>query len=590
MPYHNHSRPNTIAPPHPAPNGFLFSFSPSSPISPIPPPTHCKQTTYTKLAMFFRIALRPLPPRLRPTPLPAIARNRLHCPIESKTVKLAKLPTLIPLAALLLSLAPTLTAQDLKAFEKRVTEFTLPNGLHFVVLERHDAPVVSFHTYVDVGSVDDPKGKTGLAHMFEHIAFKGTDTIGTTNWPAEKLALAAVERAYDALTAERDKVGTPDPKKLEAPQAAVDQAIEKADSYVVPNLYPEIIEENGGVGMNAQTQEDSTEYFYNFPANRVELWFYLESARFLHPVAREFYKERSVVREERRMRTESSPDGKLFEEVLATAMVAHPYREPTVGWGSDIEGLRATDAEAFFAKYYVPGNITIAIVGDVQPAKIKAMAAEYFGRLQKRPLPPPVTTVEPPQEGPRRVEVASPAQPLEFLAYHRPDQQSPDDPVLDVITDILSGGRTSIIYKDLVRDKRLSLDAGSGASMPGGKYPNLFYFYLVPAKGHSADENEKELDKVIEAFKNTKVDDATLARTKTKTRAGLIRQLDSNAGLAQLLSSYQANYGDWRKLFTSIDDIDKVTADDVQRVARKYLVPENRTVALTYNPAEGAAK
>ncbi len=496
---------------------------------------------------------------------------------------------LIPTAVLVLSLGTPLCAQDLKAFEKKVTEFTLPNGLHFIVLERHDAPVVSFHTYVNAGSVDDPKGKTGLAHMFEHIAFKGTDTIGTTNYPAEKAALAQIERAYDQLDAERYKVGGPDPRKLEVLQKAVDDAIEKADSYVVPNLYPQIIEENGGVGMNAETQEDSTEYFYNFPANRVELWFYLESARFLHPVPREFYKERSVVREERRMRTESSPDGKLFEQLLATAIVAHPYHEPTIGWASDIEGLRATDAEAFFAKYYVPGNITIAIVGDVQPAKIKSLATEYFGRLQKRPMPPPVTTVEPKQEGPRRVEVESPAQPVELLAYHRPDQQDPDDPVFDVITDILSGGRTSIIYKDLVRDKRISLDAGSGASTPGSKYPNLFYFYLVPARGHSAEENQKELDRIIADFKNTKVDDSTLARTKTKTRAGLIRQLDSNAGLAQLLATFQANFGDWRKLFTSLDDIDKVTADDVQRVARQYLVPENRTIALTYPPAATAA-
>jgi predicted Zn-dependent peptidase len=501
-------------------------------------------------------------------------------------VKLAK--TFLPIGALIFSFAASLPAQDLKEFEKRVTEFTLPNGLHFIVLERHDAPVVSFHTYVNAGSVDDPKGKTGLAHMFEHIAFKGTDTIGTTNWPAEKTALAQIETAYDALEAEKNKIGTPDPAKLKTLQAAVDADIDKADSYVVPNLYPEIIEENGGVGLNAETQEDSTEYFYNFPANRVELWFYLESARFLHPVMREFYKERSVVREERRMRTESSPDGKLFEQMLATAIIAHPYREPTVGWASDIENLRATDAEAFFAKYYKPSNLTIAIVGDVQPAQMKSMATEYFGRIPGGPPPPPVITVEPKQEGPREVHVASPAQPIELLAYHRPDQQSPDDPVFDVIADVLSGGRTSIIYKDIVRDKRLSLDAGATPTMPGGKYPNLFFFYLVPSQGHTNEENEKELDTVIANFKNTLVDDATLARTKTKTRAGLIRQLDSNSGLAQLLSSYQANYGDWRKLFTSIDDIDKVTAADVQRVAKQYLVPENRTIAVTYRPTQGA--
>ena len=199
-----------------------------------------------------------------------------------------KLPSLLlSLSTMIVGVAVPLAAQDLKEFEKRVTEFTLPNGLHFIVLERHNAPVVSFHTYVNAGSVDDPKGKTGLAHMFEHIAFKGTDTIGSTNWPAEKAAMAQIERVYDELDAERNKV-KPDAAKVKTLEESLDGAIEKASTYVVPNLYPQIIEENGGVGLNANTGEDSTNYFYNFPANRVELWFYLESARFLHPVTREF--------------------------------------------------------------------------------------------------------------------------------------------------------------------------------------------------------------------------------------------------------------------------------------------------------------
>jgi predicted Zn-dependent peptidase len=499
------------------------------------------------------------------------ARAQIH-------VRLYKL--LIPIA-----LAACAFAQDLKEFEKRVTEFTLPNGLHFIVLERHEAPVVSFHTYVNAGSVDDPKGQTGLAHMFEHMAFKGTDTIGTTNPVEEKKALAEVERTYDAVDAEKNKLEKADPAKLKKLQEELDAAIEKANSFAIDNLYPRIIEENGGVGMNANTGEDSTNYFYNFPANRVELWFYLESSRFLHPVYRQFYKERSVVREERRMRTESDPQGKLLEAMLGTAIMAHPYRIPAVGWASDIENLRVSDAEKFFGTYYVPANLTIAIVGDVDPAKMKSFATEYFGRLAKRPLPPPVTTVEPPQEGPKRVEIASPAQPIEVIAYHRPDEHDKDDPVFDVISAVLSEGRTSIMYRDLVRDKRLALAAGADSSMPGGKYPSLFFFYLVPGLGHTAAENEKELDTILENFEKTNVDAATLARVKTRTRAGLIRRLDNNAGLAQLLAEYYANYGDWRKLFTSIDDIDKVTADDVQRVAKQYFTPENRTIGVTYQPA-----
>ena len=494
-----------------------------------------------------------------------------------------------PIILTALVLAGQLSAQDLKSFEKRVTEFTLTNGMHFIVLERHDAPVVSFHTYVNAGAVDDPKGSTGLAHMFEHMAFKGTETIGSTNWPAEKAAIAEIERRYDALEAERNKMALANPETLKKLQAAVDEAVEKADSYVVPNLYPRIIEENGGVGMNASTGEDSTNYFYNFPANRAELWFYLESSRFFRPVYREFYKERDVVREERRMRVESDPQGKLMEAMVSTAMAAHPYRNMPGGWASDIENLRVREAEKFFSTYYSPANITIAIVGDVSPAKMRGLAWQYFARIPKRPLAGPILTEEPEQEGQKRVEVASPAQPMEFIVYHRPNQYHKDDPVFDVVAGLLSGGRTSMMYRDMVRDKQLALGAGADATFPGGKYPGLFFFYLIPGPNHTTAENEKELDAIIAKLQSEKVDAAALARIKTRTRAGLIRQLDDNAGLAQLLAEFHVNFGDWRKLFTSIDDIDKVTAEDVQRVAKQYFIPTNRTVAVTYQPTEPAA-
>jgi len=499
---------------------------------------------------------------------------------------------LLPLALSVATLFPArnLPAQDLQAFQKRVTEFTLPNGMHFIVLERHEAPVVSFHTYVNAGSVDDPKGLTGLAHMFEHMAFKGTDTIGSTNWPAEKKAMDEIERVYDLLEAEQNKLSRADPEKIKKLEADVHEAVEKAASYVVPNLYPRIIEENGGVGMNAGTSEDSTDYFYNFPANRVELWFYLESARFLHPVYREFYKERDVVREERRMRIESDPQGKLMEQMLATSIAAHPYRNMPGGWASDIEHLRVRDAEKFYATYYVPGNITMAIVGDVDPARAKTLAETYFGRLKKAPLPSPVTTVEPEQEGTKTAQIESPAQPMEFVAYHRPDQQDKDDSVFEVISGLLSMGRTSVMYRDLVRDKKIALAAGAEESFPGGKYPNLFFFYLIPSLNHTTAENEKELDVIIANLQKEKVDPEALSRVKTRTRANLIRQLDNNASLAQMLTEYYANFGDWKKLFTSLDDIDKVTADDVQRVAKQYFTPDNKTVAQTVIPVEEGTK
>lgn len=481
-------------------------------------------------------------------------------------------------------------AQNLKEFEKKVTEFTLPNGLHFIVAERHEAPVVSFHTYVNAGSVDDPSSETGIAHMFEHMAFKGTETIGTTNWPEEKKAIDAIEAAYNRLEAEQNKGPKADAQRVEALEKQVSEAIDKAQTYVIPNEYPRLIEENGGVGLNAGTNFDSTEYFYSLPSNRLELWFLLESQRFLHPVFREFYKERDVVLEEYRMRVESSPQGKLLEAFLATAFEAHPYRNPPGGWPSDIVNLRIADAREFFRKYYVPANITIAIVGDVNPAQARSLAERYFGPLPARPLPPLLHTEEPPQPGPKTAVVDSPSQPLLVIGYKRPDQYDKDDPVFDLISGILSGGRTGLLYEDLVRDKRLALEAEADDTFPDGRYSNLFLFFVAPALGHTVEENEKEVEALLQRFEAQKVDAETLAREKTKARAGVIRRLASNSGLANLLASYYAAYGDWRKLFTSLDDLDKVTADDVQRVARKYFVTPSRTTAYTVEtkpPATG---
>ena len=484
-------------------------------------------------------------------------------------------------------------AQSLKEFEKRVTEFTLPNGLHFIILERHDAPVVSFHSHVNAGAVDDPSGETGIAHMFEHMAFKGTETIGTTNYALEKKAMDEVERVYDRYDAERNKGPKADPARLSEMEKQLKDAMETANGFVVPNAYPTLIEQNGGVGLNAGTGNDSTDYFYNFPRNRIELWFLLESQRFYDPVFREFYKERDVVREERRMRVESSPQGKLVEALLATAFEAHPYRNSPAGWASDIENFRLPEAVMFYKKYYVPGNITIGIAGDVSPAECKRLAEKYFSIIPAGPLPSGPRTVEPPQEGEKRVAVETPSQPMMAIAYKRPDQLDKDDPVFDVLSEVLAGGRTGMLYKQLVRDKQIALAAFAEAAFPGGKYPGLFLFFLAPNLGHTLEENEKACYEVIERLKTQKVDEESLKRVKTKVRAELIRKLDSNSGMASELTSYYTAYGDWRKLFSSIEDIDKITADDVQRVAKQYLVPETRTVVFTLAPkvaSEGASK
>jgi predicted Zn-dependent peptidase len=490
--------------------------------------------------------------------------------------------------AILLFCPLLLSAQSLKDFEKRVTEFTLGNGLHFIIFERHEAPVVSFHSYVNAGSVDDPGGQTGIAHMFEHMAFKGTETIGTKNYALERKAMDEVEHTYDLYDAERNKGLKADPKKLEELQQALKSAMDKANSFVIPNAYPELIEENGGVGLNAGTGEDATQYFYNFPRNRLELWFLLESQRFYGPVFREFYKERDVVREERRMRVESSPQGMLAEALLAAAFEAHPYRSMPGGWASDIENFRLPEAIEFYKKYYVPANITIGIAGDIDPKECRRLADKYFSILPSGPLPSGPRTVEPAQKGEKRIQVESPAQPFMAIAYKRPNQNDKDDPVFDVLGEVLAGERTGLLYMELVRDQKIALGAFAQPSFPGGKYPNLFLFFLVPNRGHSVEENEKACYKIIERLKTEKITDETLQRIKTKVRAALIRRLDSNSGMADALTSYHVNYGDWRKLFTSIDDTDKVTADDVLRVAKQYLVTETRTVTYTVAPAAAA--
>ena len=476
-------------------------------------------------------------------------------------------------------------AQDLAAFEKAVTEFTLENGLHFIVLERHDAPVVSFHTYVDVGSVDDPKGRTGMAHMFEHMAFKGTEKIGTKDYAKERPALQRVEQAYAALEAEKRKGHRANQGIVDKLEEEFDQAVEAASTLADSEEFTRLIEENGGNGLNASTSWDATRYFYSLPSNRAELWFYLESERFLQPVYRDFYKERNVVHEERRMRTDSSPLGKLIEAFVAAAYQAHPYGWPTVGWSSDIQSLGVSDAEEFFKTYYVPSNMVIAVVGDIEAGRARELAEAYFGRLPKRPLPPTVNTVEPPQEGERRIEIISPSQPVVIIGYKKPAKDHPDRAVFDVISSVLSEGRTSWFYKELVRDRQIALDAGGFPDYPGNKYPSLFLFYAFPTAGHTVEENEKAMYELIERLKTEPPDAETLQMVKTKARASLISSLDNNSALADKLTEFQVGYGDWRQMFRSLEEMEKVSAEDVTRVAQEYFRPEARTEAHLVAPA-----
>jgi predicted Zn-dependent peptidase len=476
--------------------------------------------------------------------------------------------------------AATAAAQDLASFEKRITVKKLNNGLTVMICERPVAPVFSFFTHVDVGSVQEVPGITGLAHMFEHMAFKGTDKIGTKDYKKESAAIAAVERAYLAYDAERRRPVGRDEARVKALEKAWRDAIAEADKYVETDHFSSIIDRAGGVGLNAFTNTDETGYFFSFPSNRVELWAYLESERFLHPVMREFYKERDVVLEERRLRTDSQPVGRLFEQFLAASFIAHPYQRPVVGWTSDLTTFSATDALQFYRKYYVPSNMVVTVVGDVKAAEAMPIIEKYFSRLPAGPKPEPTRTVEPQQNAERTVVLKEAAQPFYFEGYHRPDSRHPDDAIYNAISDVLSKGRTSRLYKSLVRDKKIAVFAGGFNGFPGDKYPHLFAFLTVPSAGHTPQEVAAAVHAELERLKTEDVTDEELKSVKTRAKSDLIRGLASNQGLANQLGEAQQRYGDWREIFREVERIEKVTKEDIRRVANQTFVPNNRTVAM----------
>jgi predicted Zn-dependent peptidase len=304
---------------------------------------------------------------------------------------------------------------------------------------------------------------------------------------------------------------------------------------------------------------------------------------------REFYKERNVVIEERRMRTDSNPTGRLEEQFDAAAFEAHPYHRPTIGWMSDLNYFSATDAKQFFDEYYVPANMVVAVAGDVKAAEIMPLLEKYFGRLPASSKPDETTTTEPPQNSERRVVLKETSQPLYLEGYHRPDYRTKDDAVYDAITDLMSEGRTSRLYRALVRDKKIAAYAAGFSGLPGTKYPHLFAFYAVPLPGHTTQEVADAIHAEIARLKKEDISDDELKMIKTRTKANLIRGLGDNEGLATQLAIYQTRYGDWRELFRSVDRIDKVTKADIRRVANETFQDTNRTVGVI-ETATGAGK
>ena len=488
-------------------------------------------------------------------------------------------PAAFALGVTLLLGTATASAQDLESFERRTTLHTVDNGWTFIIVERPVAPVFSFATFVDVGSVQETPGITGLAHMFEHMAFKGTPNIGSVNYKAEKKALEKLEAAYIAYQAARlERVR--DEEKVERLHARFKELEEEAQQYVLNEEFSDIIDREGGTGVNAFTSWDFTGYHYSLPANKFELMAYLESERFLHPVFREFYKERDVVKEERRLRTESQPIGRLFEQFTSTAFVAHPYKQPVVGYMSDLDSITMTDAEEFYNKYYVPANMITAIVGDVKADELIPIIDKYFKRIPAGPKPEDLRTVEPPQNAEKKVVLEDPSQPIYLEGYHKPAASHPDRPIYDAIDDILSNGRTSRLYRSLVRDKQVAIGAQSFSSFPGEKYPGLWITLAIPARGHTNEDVRDAIRAELDRLKTEDVTDGELTRFRTRARADLVRSLRSNQGLANNLVRYQLLYGDWRQLFRYLDRLDTVTKEDIRRVAKATFKASNRTIGM----------
>lgn len=479
--------------------------------------------------------------------------------------------------AALAGFAP-LRAQSLASFEQRVTLHRLANGWTFLLVRRPVAPVFSFVTIADVGSAQEVPGIFGLAHMFEHMAFKGTPNLGTTDWPAEEKALAAVEAAYQAWQDERFSP-RPDPQKLETLYAEFKKREEEAGRFVTKGAFDSLVQLEGGVGLNASTGADTTRYFYSLPANKLELFAYLESERFYRPVFREFYQERDVVQDERRYSVDSQPEGRLLEQLLGSAFVNHPYGHSTIGAASDLQAFTRTDAENFFRDWYAPSNLLTVLVGDVDPATAIPMIEKYFGRIPARKTPSPLRTVEAEQIAEKTVILRDRSEPIYIEVYHKPAITDPDEPVWDVLDLALSSGRASRLYRALVRDKKLAVSVSTFSGVPGAKYPHLWGVFVIPAQGASLDKVREGVRVELDRLKAGDLSDAELSRAKRRVRSTLLRDLQSNEGLARQLADYQRYFGDWRETFRYLDRVDAVTKADVARIATAAFIDSHRTVA-----------
>ena len=487
----------------------------------------------------------------------------------------------------------------LGAQQVAVKEHQLSNGMKVLLLERNDAPSISGGWVARVGSVDERPGITGMAHLFEHMMFKGTPTIGTKDYEKDIEIIAAQEKVRDAMRSEERRMREmwrrgeitdlqdPDQKTAEWKQLNEEfkKLVEDHRKVIVKNEFDRIYTANGGSGMNAYTSYDHTAYFITVPANKLELFMWMESERLLRPVLREFYAERDVVFEERRMRTESTPLGKFFESFNSLFWESHPYSWPIIGWPSDITAISKKQADAFYGTYYMPQNLTLVLVGNFKSKPALALAEKYFGRLKKgEGLPPDVVTLEQPQKAEKRFYAEAETNPNVDIYWHTPAFGHKDTYPLSVLAQVLST-RTGRLHKELVLGKKLATDtwAWQGAR----KYAGEFNMGAEITDGNTPEMAEQEIYRLIEQIKTEPVPAKELQKVKNNFAAAEYRRLSSNHPiLMQIMRS--EGLGNWREINEAGPKIQAVTPADLQRVAKKYFTKENRAVAVyTRKPGTG---
>ena len=427
--------------------------------------------------------------------------------------------------------------------------------MHFIVLENHDVPVFSFRTFVNVGSANEVRGITGLSHILEHMAFKGTSEIGTKDYKAELKAMARRGRGLRRSQGRTPQGrSTPIPTKLEELEAAFTAAKDAAREFVVTNEFGQIVENNGGHGLNAYTSSDVTVYLYNFPSNRLELWAYLEGSRMANPVLREFYTEKDgPVTEERRMRTDNNPIGRMIEQFQNLMFMANGYHHSTIGYMSDINNISRADCQEYYDENYVGSNIVVAVVGDVDFDEVQKYAKKYFSDIPKGD-PEPVETFEPKQLGEKRMVMKdpSPARVRRRLP-HRERQRIRTGRSTRSSPTCWARAAPAACTRAWSRNSKIAVQAVSFPGFPGQKYQTGLLVFAIPVKGKTGYDMEEAIYAEIDKIVAEGITAEELEAVKQRTRANFIRGLRGNGGMASQLAWYQTYTGDWRKLFNEVE-------------------------------------